>query len=155
MKRKRKLFFKILAFVSIFVLGLLFAIFYLMFSSLVDVSNPNLPEISRITKLEFPENTRIVGSQRLSALNDSLYILLEMPREAVEELFPENKFHPSTTIRYLKNDNTRKRKWFNPDSISDFKSFNYTDSANNSGMYVLYDNSDAAIKKVYILWFSM
>jgi len=155
MTQKRKLLFKILTLVLVFILGSLFTILYLMFSSLESTSRPDLSEVSKITKLNLSENVKIIGSEYLSSLDDSLYIALEIPRDEIEYLFPEEKFHPSTSIRYLENDNTRERKWFSPDSISDFKSFNYTDSTNNFGMYVLYEDSDATIKKVYIFWFSM
>ena len=155
MKRKRKLFFKILAFVSIFVLGSLFTILYLMFLSLENTSKLDMSEISKITKLDFPENVKIIGSEYVSSLDDSLYLALEMTGDEIESLFPEEKYHPSTSIRYLENGNTRDREWFNPNSINSFKSFNYTDNTNNSGMYVLYKYSDATTKKVYILWFSM
>lgn len=157
MKLKGKSIFKILAFVLafvlVFILGSLFTILYLMVSSLETTYNPDLSEISKITKLNFSKNVKIIGSEYVSSLDDSLYIALEIPEDEIEDLFPGEKLHPSTTIRYLENENTRERKWFNPNSIKDFKSFNYTNNT-NTGMYVLYENSDAAVRKVYILWFS-
>ena len=125
-----------------------------MYSSLESTSNPELSKISEITRLKFSERVKVIGSEYVSALDNTLYIAMEIPEDEIEELFPEEKFHPSTTIRYLQNENTRERKWFTPDSIKKFKSFHYSDNANNAGMYVIYEDPGAAIRKVYILWFS-
>lgn len=143
------LFLVLLATISISVL------MYAMFSSLEQVSVLNKEEIKNVTGFDLSNNVKIIGAEYTESLDNSLYLSIDISAEELKKLFPENKYNPSKTIRYLKNDNTRERKWFSPDSISDFKSFNYTDSANNSGIYVLYEDSDAAIRKVYILWFSM
>jgi len=86
MTQKRKLLFKILTLVLVFILGSLFTILYLMFSSLESTSRPDLSEVSKITKLNLSENVKIIGSEYLSSLDDSLYIALEIPRDEIEYL---------------------------------------------------------------------
>ena len=110
MKHRRRLFFKVLTLALVLSMGALLTVLYLMYSSLESVSSPGLSEISKITKLDFSKNVKLIGSEYLSSLDDSLYVAVEMTTDEIECLFPEERFYPSTSIRYLGNSNTRDRK---------------------------------------------
>ena len=133
-------------------LSLLFIIVYFMYSSLDRVTQVDLKEVTRITGLQFTNNVKLLGSEYISSLDNQLYVVLEMPEDDLNKLFPEKEFKPSATRRFLENE-SREREWFDPDSIKNFKSFSYTSPDGKNAMYVLYSKSGKT-RKVYIMWFS-
>ena len=156
MKRKTKVILVVVGFFVAVSAITVISVMYLMFRSLETVTVPSKEQIQQLTRLDFSENVTIIGASYISSLDDYMYVALKVPADEIECLFPDEKFNPSTTRRYLYIENhlDREQEWFRPDSIENFKSFHYSDSASKTGIYVLYDNSEVSPRKVYILWFT-
>ena len=152
MSHKVKLILKVSTIVFLFIIGILFVILYQLFSNKEATHALELTEISKITNLNFSENVKVIGTRYECGLDEDLYLALEMPYDELKELFPEGKCHPSTTIRHATN--TVGLEWFCPDSISNFKSFQYSDEVNHAYIDVLYEDNDAPVRKVFIIWFT-
>jgi len=124
------------------------------FDSLRTVFEPNLPQIREITKINFSDDIIIIGCEFESALDCSLLASIEISADELATLFPEDKYMPSKTIRYVKNTFCENNDWFKPDSVSSYKSFFYSDNDSNTGLQVLYEDTGTETRKLYLLWSS-
>jgi hypothetical protein len=149
-KHKKNIIFAIGGLLLILFVTLSMLVVYSLFMSLTTIFVPSSDDISKITAIKLPESAKIIGAQCILSLDGSMYLALEVPSDQIINLFPEEKYSPSTTERYLRNATGEGRQWFIPDSIRTFKSFHYSDEINRTVLYVLYDTSKSSMTKVYI-----
>ena len=123
-----------------------------------NINNPVfIKEIEDSLNLKFPASTDWVGVHADYEAKDIeyLYCCIRVPSNELFTIFPENKFSWQTDIAFVFNSQGGNEKWFKPDSIRVFKSFQEKHPDSKHVLNVLAErdisNSDEIIL-VFIVW---
>jgi hypothetical protein len=116
-------------------------------------------EVNEVLQLNFPSTIQWLGAVGHYEYEETItyfYGTFTIPSEDIKTVFPDDKFTWKTSGRRVTNSNGNKERWFNPDSIENFKSFQtwYPDERNVLNVLTEKDFDEKKLIKVYIVWWS-
>lgn len=114
-------------------------------------------EIETLTGLNFPKSTKWINYRLDRGMDYSFIASFTLSRNDIEKLFEKVEFEWSDSIRHVRN--IEGEKWFKPDNIEKFKSFEKRYPKENTVLKVIYDSGqNLGIEQdvlFYIEWFEL
>ncbi len=111
--------------------------------------------LKKVSKIEFPEGSKITHQDCYSWLDYCIFARLEVPTESVAGLFSADNYTISNDSRCLTNKNDGQRnRWFRPDDTIEFTSVSYDknepDNPDRMFLKILYEVTNKPVTVMYL-----